>query len=442
MKRKTLTLKTKIPAYAGMTLIILLLSVFSMQLTAQEILTLNECYELVNKNYPLAKKTNLLAQQNELDIEVIKKQKLPQLDLLVQATYQSDVTQTPFMGTEISPIEPPNLDQYKANLSLNQLIYAGGKVDANANVKLATSKTEQKQIEVNLYQLKQQINLLYFSILNLQEKELLLEKKRSQINSKLKEVKAGVAYGTLLPTSDTFLEVELLKLEQQFIELRLNKINIIETLSELIGTKISPNTSIENPTISVNSLASISRPELDLFHLKKEQIEISDQLLSKKNIPKIVGFSTVGYGNPGLNMLENAFKSYYWVGVRLNWNVFDWNTTKKERESLLINKEIIDNEAEIFNLNTKIALTKQDSEIRKILAYIDSDKSIIALQKKIVEATESQLKNGIITASDYVTEVTNLYEAENNLNTHQIQLLLSKANYNITQGYKLKSQKN
>lgn len=413
--------------------VIILLLFLPVPSFGQQILSLNDCYTLVNKNYPLAKQTDLLAKQNELDVEVIKKGKLPELDLLIQTTYQSDVTQTPFMSGD-NPIEPPNLDQYKTNLSVNQLIYAGGKIDAAANATLAASKSDQKQIEINLYQLKKQVNLLYFSILNLQERKILLEAKRKQLNIKLKEVKAGIEFGTLLPTSDTFLEVELLRLEQQFIELKLNKLNLINNLSELIGTEISPTTIIKNPTVSVNTFATIQRPELDFFQLKKEQIEASEKLISKQNYPQIVGFATGGFGNPGLNMLENAFKTYYWVGVRLNWNVFDWNATRKERESLLINKEIIDNEAEIFHLNTNIELTKQDSEIRKIMAFIDSDKSIIELQKKIVVATESQLKNGVIKASDYVTELTNLYEAENNLNTHKIQLLLAKANYNITQG--------
>ena len=97
-------------------------------------------------------------------------------------------------------------------------------------------------------------------------------------------------------------------------------------------------------------------------------------------------------------------------------------------------KDIIDNEAEIFNLNTNIALNQQASEINKVEVFISTDKTIIELRKRILKTSESQLNNGVITSSAYIIELTNLYEAENNLNTHKIQLLLSKANYNITQG--------
>jgi len=406
---------------------------FSVALFSQEKLSLTDCYNLVNKNYPLAKQNELLAKQNELDVEVIQKGKLPKLDLLVQASYQSDVTQMP-ISIPGTGFEAPNLDQYKANLSVNQLIYAGGKINAASDVKIAELKTQQKQIEVNLYQLKKQVNQLYFSTLNLQERKELLLAKKEQLNSNLKEVKAGIKYGTILPTSDNVLEVEILKLDQQFIEIELSKKTLIETLSQLIGSPINSGSEFENPTVSTQISSTINRPELDLFQLKKDQIETSEALMAKQNIPSIGGFATGGFGNPGLNMLENAFKSYYWVGVRLNWNVFDWNTTKKQRQSLLINKDIVDNEAEIFNLNTNIELNQQEAEIKKIETFIASDSEIIELRKKILKAADSQLKNGVITSSAYITELTNLYEAQNNLNTHKIQLLLAKANYNITQG--------
>lgn len=412
---------------------ILLLSFFSLISYSQEPISLNDCYDLIQQNYPLAKQNELLAKQNELDVAAIQKGKLPKLDLLVQASYQSDVTQMP-INIPGTGFEAPNLDQYKANLSLNQLIYAGGKINAASDVKLAELKTNQKQIEVSLYQLKKQVNQLYFSILNLQERKELLSAKKEQLAANLKEVKSGIKHGTILPTSDNVLEVEILKLEQQFIEIELNKKTLIQTLSQLIGSPINSESSFENPSISTQISSSIQRPELDLFQLKKEQIETSEQLISKQNIPQIAGFATGGFGNPGLNMLENAFKSYYWVGVRLNWNVFDWNTTKKQRQSLLINKDIVDNEAEIFNLNTSIELNQQETEINKIQAFIASDEDIIELREKILKAADSQLKNGVITSSAYITELTNLYEAENNLNTHKIQLLLAKANYNITQG--------
>lgn len=405
----------------------------SLYVVGQEKIQLTDLYNLLTKNYPLTQQTTLLEKQNQLDLAVINTENLPKLEFAAQTTYQSDVTQIPIVIPN-STIEPPNKDQYKATVSVNQLIYAGGIVKASAELKNAALKTNLKQVEVNLYQLKKQINQLYFSILFQQEKKALLASKKELLDAKLKEVKAGVKYGVLLPTSDTVLEVELLKIEQQFIEIESAKKSLFETLSNLVGTEIPSNKTLDNPNIITAENNEINRPELDLFQLKKDQIDSNEILLSKQIAPKLMSFATGGYGNPGLNALDNSFQTFYLVGVKLNWTIFDWNANKKQRESLKINKEIIDSEASVFKLHTNIELNQTKVEIAKISAFLPTDNSIIILQKNILKTAESQLKNGAITAAAYITELTNLYEAENNLNTHKIQLLLAQTNYNTTKG--------
>jgi len=412
-------------------LALILITLCAFPVLGQQTISLEECYNLAAKNYPLVKQMQLLKTQHELDNAVISNSRLPQLNLNAQVTYQSDVTEVPIAN---SNIEPLNNDQYRATLSVNQLIYNGGTTNAFLKQQSARLKTKQKQIEVSLYQLKQQINQLYFSILLSQETTLLLNAKESQLKATLNEVKAGVKYGALLPASDKILEAELIKIKQQFIEIKNTKAALIETLSGLIGQNLNTSTKIKQPLIKASLTTKIKRPELDLFQYKKEEIGSSETLLAKQIAPKILGFATGGYGNPGLNMLDNSFQPFYTVGVKLNWNVFDWNTNKKQRKSLVINKEIIDNEVEIFKLNTNIELHKQQQEINKITLIIDTDLEIIKLRKEVLETAASQLKNGVITSSAYSTELTNLYEAENTLIKHKIQLQLAKANYRVIKG--------
>ncbi|PIX07490.1 MAG: TolC family protein [Flavobacteriales bacterium CG_4_8_14_3_um_filter_35_10] len=413
---------------------VIMLMFIALNIFSQEKLSLEQCYTLAEKNYPLAKQNDLLLKQNTIDLEIINIEKLPKLDFLVQASYQSDVTSLPF-SIPVTTVEPPNKDQYKATVSINQLIYDGGFINASLTEKSTSLKTQQKQVEVNLYRLKEQVNQFYFSILLLQEKSALLLAKKKQLETTLNEVKAGIKFGVLLPNSDSILQAELLKIDQQLMEVGLNKTSLMTTLYMLIGIPVSQNIIFDNPEINTKLNHEIERPELELFQLQKENIDASEQLIDKKNSPKLSGFATGGYGNPGLNMLDNSFQTYYIAGIKLNWNVFDWNSTKKQRQSLQVNKEIIDSEQEVFELNTAMELTQQQSEINKISTFIASDEEIIALRKKILETSRSQLKNGVITSSAYVMELTNLFEAENNLSTHRIQLQFAKANYNTTKGF-------
>ncbi|PQJ77168.1 TolC family protein [Polaribacter glomeratus] len=409
----------------------ILIVMISFSAFSQQRLTLNECYSLVEINYPLVKQHQLLAQQNQLDKEIILNSKLPQIHLDAQATYLSEVIQIPIPN---STIEPLNNDQYRATFSVNQLIYNGGLTDATLKVKSGQLKTKQKQVDATIYQLKTQINQLYFSILLVQENYKLIEAKKNLLEIKLKEVQSGVKNGVLLPSSDSVLEAELLKIKQQFIEVESAKSSLIETLSSLVGQTLLSDIIFEKPLIQTQLQNEINRPELELFQLKKEEIKNYEMLISKQNSPQLNGFATGGYGNPGLNMLDNSFQTFYTLGLKLHWNVFDWNSNKKQQEAVAINKDIIENETEIFKLNTNIELNKQQKEIEKISAFINSDEAIIELRKKVLKTLDAQLKNGVVTASAYITEFTNLFEAENTMLKHQIQIQLAKANYNTIKG--------
>lgn len=400
---------------------------------AQEQLSIKTCYSLAETNYPKARQSALIPEQNELNKQILQTGKYPKIELDAQATYQSDVVHFPTENPGLI-FELPNKDQYRATLSLNQLIYGGGTIDAAIEEENAKSITQQQRINVELYQIKPKINQLYFSILLLQEKNSLLLAKQKQIKEKKKEVEAGIKYGAVLPSSGAVLEAELLKIEQQLTDINSSKQNLLQTLEKYLGIPILETTELTYPELMNNLSETLLRPELELFNLQKSQIDNTSSLLEKNRLPKIYGFAQGGYGNPGLNMLDNSFQPFYYVGLKLNWNVFDWNKTKKQTQVLEINKQLIDSEKEEFELQTSMQIEQQLLEIGKYNNFIKSDQTIIDLRKQILKTTESQLKNGMITTSDYIEKLTDLYESENDLKTHTIQLLLAQANYKVIQG--------
>ena len=413
--------------------IVLFLLLINFNAFAQEPLNLERCYELAEINYPKSKQSALVKEQSDLNSEIIKTQKYPKIDFDAQATYQSEVIHFPTENPGLL-IEIPNKDQYRATLTVNQLIYGGGTIDAAIAEENAKSITQLQKVNVELYQLKPRINQIYFSILLTQEKKQTLLTKQKQVEEKLKEIKAGIKYGAVLPTSDAILEAELLKIKQQLTDIESSRQNMIQTLEKYIGSPVSNTSTFTYPTNAIDLSNSINRPEMQLFNLQKTQIDNTSSMLQKNRLPKIYGFAQGGYGNPGLNLLDNSFQAFYYVGLKLNWNVFDWNKTKKQTQALELNKQIIESEREEFKLHTNIQLEQQALEVEKYNEFINSDQTIINLQKHILKTAESQLKNGVITSSDYMDQLTDLYEAEINLKTHQIQLLLAQANYKVIQG--------
>lgn len=400
---------------------------------AQQKITLDDCYALANKNYPIAKQTELLQQKSAFEIDALNKGKLPKIDLNAQGTYQSAVTELPIHLPNLT-INPLNKDQYRATLDVNQLVYNGGIIDSNSILKEVQSKTQQQQVRVNLYQIKTKINQLFFSVLLLQERKAILISKQEQLISKISEVKTGVKFGAILPASEKVLEAENLKIKQQLVEIQFDKKRLLENLSTLTFSTIDENTILVQPIISNDFSAESNRPELKLYDLQTTQIEVSKDLISKNNFPKINAFGQAGYGNPGLNMLDNSFQTFYMLGLKANWNVFDWNKTKNEKQALSVSADIVSTEKETFLLNSKLQLQEMENEIHKTEAVINTDLEIISLREYVVKSSDSQLKNGVITTSEYLVEFTNLYEAKTNQKLHEVQLALAKANYQTVKG--------
>lgn len=396
---------------------------------AQQSLTLEDCYALANKNYPIAKQIELLQQKSDYEVNALQTGKLPKIDLVAQGTYQNQVTTIP------NPLlEPLNKDQYRANFDVNQLIYNGGLIDANTKLKEAQTKTQQQQVEVGLYQIKTRINQLFFSILLLQERKEILVSKQEQLISKIKEVAAGIKFGAILPASEKVLEAEHLKIKQQLSEIQFDKKRLLENLSSMTFTVVPETTTLEKPIVITDETSQNNRPELKYFELQNQQIEASKTVISKNNLPKINAFGIAGYGNPGLNMIDNSYQPILMVGLRANWNVFDWNKSKAEKDALTISADIVATEKETFLLNNSLQLQEMDNEIKKSEEIIKTDTEIIGLREYVEKSANAQLKNGVITTSEYLVEFTNLYEAKTNQKLHEIQLALAKANYQVTKG--------
>ena len=411
-------------------LILFLLFLISINSNAQQNLTLDDCYTLVTKNYPLAKQMGLLQQKSNYELDALSKGKLPKINLNAQATYQSEVIQLPIA---IPGVIPLNKDQYRATLDVNQLIYNGGIIDATTKLKKAQTKTQQQQIEVSLYQLKSRINQYYFSILLLQEKKDLLVSKKELLLLKAQEVKSGVKYGAILPASELVLEAEILKIKQELTEIHFEKIKMFQNLSELTFTKIDSETILVPFSISSENTKN-SRPEITFYDLQNQQLDFSKKSLAKSVLPKINAFGQAGYGNPGLNMLDNSFQPFYVIGVKANWNVFDWGQNKTDQKAIDIAKEIVLSEKETFQLNNKIQLQDMESEIKKTEQLLETDIEVIQVREKIVKSANAQMKNGVITTSEYLTEFINWFEAKSVLKTHEVQLAAAKSNYELIKG--------
>lgn len=397
-------------------------------------LSLQEAYDLAEKNYPVTQQSKLVQQTANLTIENLSRGFLPQVSLSGQATYQSDVTKVnvPVPGFNLTP---PSRDQYKVLADVNQMIYDGGMIRQQKVAATIQADVEDQKVKVELYKLKERVSQVYLGILYLDEQIKQVDLVKADLQTGIKRVEAQVNNGVALRSNLNVLKAEMLKADQRAIELKASKKGLMETLALFLGKELEANTVLEKPVISSFSIdKEITRPELSLFQQQGKLLSQQDNLIKAKNLPKASLFAQGGYGRPGLNMLKNDFAFYYIGGVRLNWSLGNLYTQKKEKELVEVSKKVIDIQKETFLLNTSVQLKQQQSEMEKLQQLIAADNDIIDLRKQVTDAAKAQLENNVITANDYLKEVNAEDQARQLRIAHQLQLLQAQINYQTISG--------
>lgn len=397
-------------------------------------LTLQECYRLALTNYPLSSQQALYEKASQLQIKNYDINNLPQLNLNGQATYQSAVTELPIKlpGVAIPEIKQ---EQFKVTLDASQVIYGGGTTEQQKIVENSNLAINKQGVEADLYKLKEKINQVYFNILLCNNTIDLLKVNQEELAARLKKIESGVANGAVLPVNATVMKAEMLKVEQKQIETASFKQALISMLSVLTGASISPGTQFRDPEMEVQTVMYQNlRPEYKLFDLQKEKLEAMKKLSFTKTNPRVFAFGNLGYGRPGLNMFKEDAELFYIVGAKVTWNFWNWHQTKREIQILDLNKDILENQKKTFDVNTKAAVQQYLADIAKMDELLKTDDSIIKLRKEITGSAASQLENGVITATEYLTEYNAEVQARLSKTLHEIQLMLAKAGYQATVG--------
>jgi outer membrane protein TolC len=413
-------------------LIYLLCIVIISSAQSLEKLTIDEAYSLARENYPLIKQRELISKSEEYSVSNAAKGILPVITINGQDSYQSAVTSIPIPQPEMN-VEPLSKHQYKVYGELSAHIYDGGVIKNQKAKHHATAKIEHQELEVQLYQLKDRINQLYFGILlldaQLNQNQLL----KDDIQRGIDRIEASIANGVALKSSGDVLQAELLKVEQRTIELNASSEAFVDMLELMIGKAIDSNTQFEMPaSLAIDD--NITRPELKLYDFKSDAIDVQMKTLATRNRPRLSLFFQGGYGRPALDMLNNTAEGYYITGVRLNWTISGLYTYKKEKALLTLNQSNLNLQKETFLFNTKLSMKSQSGEVSKLQDVLASDDEIIILRKKIKETASTQLENGVINSNDYLREVTAEDQARQNKILHEIQLRLAQYNLQTTAG--------
>jgi outer membrane protein TolC len=325
--------------------------------------------------------------------------------------------------------------QYKLSLDANQLLYGGGAITAQGIIEDYNRQINQLNNEAELYKIRERINQLYFNILLADLNIGVINNSITDLKSRLVKVNVSVREGVMLASAENIMQAEILKAGQRLVEVKTQKKALISTMGVLTGLSINENTSFVEPFQQVDlTVYTNLRPEFGVFGLMQQKLEATKKLTISKDMPRVYGFGTAGYGNPGYNIFKEGSAFFYTVGAKVTWNFWNWNQSSREKQILDLNTKIIENQKNAYDLANKAQVQQYLAEVVKAEELLKSDDEIIDLRRSITLSAASQLENGTITATDYITEQLAEEQALLTRNLHKMQLLQSKALYKAATG--------
>ena len=399
-------------------------------------ITLEECRQKTQDNYPLVRQYGLIEKTKEYNLNNASKGYLPQFALSAKASYQSDVTELPVKIPGIDIKGQPK-DQYQVMLELKQNIWDGGEIHTKKEMTLASSDVEREKLNVEMYALNERVDQLYFSILLLDEQLIQNQLLQDELERSFRQISAYMENGIASQSDLDAVKVEQLNTRQKRVELSASRQAYVQMLALLTGEDLTENTTLKKPVESeVSPLGDIRRPELIWFDAQNQRLQIQEEALKTGYMPRFGLFVQGAYGNPGLNMLKDEFSPFYVAGVRLSWNFGSLYTLRNDKKLISTNKQQLQNNRDVFLFNTRLQATQQNSGIVSMRKQMQDDEEIIRLRTNIRLAAEAKVANGTLTVTDLLREITSESMARQTKALHEIQLLM-KPCYETNEIYRI-----
>lgn len=408
----------------------LLLCMFSSGLKA-EVITIEQCVEKSMENYPLVRKYDLLASTCDIALSDINKGWLPRINTSAQATAQNVVPSFPealsgMLSQMGQPVEGLGKFQYKIGIDLSQNIWDGGVSHAQRQVQKTDMKVRQYAMDVELYQVRKRVENLFFAILLSEEQIKLNQNTVSLLRSNLNKVQSMLQNGIAMQSDVDMLEAQVLVIEQNIVMAQSSAYGYRKVLEMFVGASLN-DCELEKPSLSLPESSDSNRPELNLFEGKLRLNEAGQRLYDTSIMPKIGLFAQAYYGYPGYDyfksMMYRDLSFNIITGVKVSWNIDSFYTRKNNSRRNANELQSIQADKDVFLFNSKMQSASAIESINGLREVMSKDQGIISLREKVRKSAESQLENGVIDATAFLTKVNDENQAVLTASFHEIELL-------------------
>lgn len=348
-----------------------------------------------------------------------------------KAQYQSEVIQLRSAPGFPAPVLPH--DNWEAALVARQSLY-DPTISPRRAVERAQAAESQAQVRTTLYTLRQEVNDAFFAAVSLQERMVAVDVAIANLTARLREASRRFEAGAALPGDTATLAATMAQRQQDRLRLSGERAGALARLSVLVGREIPADAPLVVPELRARTENVItaatqlrSRPEYAQFDATRSRLQQQEASASAQLKPRAFTFGRFAYGKPGLDILSQDFHGYWFGGVQVQWAPWNWGSTSREREVLRIQREIVTANEAAFALGVRRSVEQSLASIVRMDSTLVLDDRVVALREIVEREAAAKLREGAITAAEYVDRDMELLTARVARIQHRAELAHARA---------------
>ena len=265
-----------------------------------------------------------------------------------------------------------------------------------------------------------QVSNTFFGLQAINQQLAYLQKNEKNMDELIRNMELMQQQGLIIPTEVDKLKINRNSITNGIIKLENTRLQLNQLLSILVGfpegttLTIASDEIISNPTITEQTNAL--RPELELIQLQKEMNIEERKGTYMAYLPTL---SFYGAYNYNYNMKpEDDFRTGIpsaFLGLRLDWTLFDGFEKKNKLKVNAYNKEKFQNQELLATqqLNLATANAKREAELQT--ANLEMNKEQLRLSERVYDAAKAQFKAGTISTNELLQADNGLQQAQSSL---------------------------
>lgn len=316
------------------------------------------------------------------------------------------------------------------SVQLTQIIY-----NPQVNYGLNSLDINQKIVSIQErlveQDIKQQVASTYFNLQAITKQLAFVESNLKNMDKLIVNLQKTFDLGLIIETEVDKLKINRLTLKNNQLALKATEFQLSALLKVLIGLpNEAPLVLVGDELIEKSILvdkSNINHPELELLQAQKEMNAEEKKGNKMAYLPSLSFYASYAYT---YNIKpEDDFRTGInaaFVGLRLDWTLFDGFEKYNKQKMNALNKDKILHQEELLTKQLALVTANASNQIDLQVSSLETAKEQLSLANKIYVQAQAQLNAGTISSNELIQADNGLQQAQNNLVAAYIQLRQSE----------------